>query len=99
MFGTIKKIGINKRETKNRKVGDIKEDSVPQCPIHPLVVNDALYNYKIDNHKLIHLPTNRSWDIDYSYYVNILDEQLNDKTMKWYELRGNELLPIDKFNL
>lgn len=98
-FGIIKKIGINKRETKNRKVGDIKEDSVPQCPIHPLVVNDALYNYKIDNHKLIHLPTNRSWDIDYSYYVNILDEQLNDKTMKWYELRGNELLPIDKFNL
>lgn len=95
-FGIIKKIKTIKKETKNQKIGDVKEDSIPLCPPHPLVINDALYNYEISNDKLHRKSTNEQWEIDYEYY----DEQIrNALDFVWFELENLELKEINKFNL
>ena len=97
-LGNVIKVGINKRETKNRKIGDIKKDTVPQCPPHALVVNDDLRNYRIDNKKLYH-KDGRSWDIDYSYYCGILDDKLNNDQMQWYKLKNDTIEYTTEFNI
>lgn len=94
-LGILKKRGVIKKTTKNKNEGDLKEDSVPLCPPHPLVVNDALYNYKIEDRKLKHID-GRIWTIDYSYYARELDKALS---ITWYKLSDNNLSITREFNL
>lgn len=94
-LGVIKKLGIIKKDQKYKSAGDTKEDLVPLCPPHPLVVNDALYNYEIVGRKLVH-KDGRQWDIDYSYYCKELDKALN---YNWYELKNSDLKHTRRFNL
>src|SRR5699024_6528081 len=95
-YGTIKKQGIVKRSSTNRRAGDLKEDSIALCPPHPLVINDALYNYKIENRKLICIPTGESWSIDYAYYARELDKALN---ISWYSIINSKVGFTKQFNL
>lgn len=94
-YGTIKKIKTIKKETKNKKIGDIQEDTIALCPPHPLIVNDALYNYNIENGQLIH-KDGRRWLIDYEYYNNLLYDALD---VCWYSLIGEELNVTELFNI
>ena len=87
-YSTIKKIKLYK--------GEISEGSIPLCPPHPLVVNDNLQNYKIENGKLIHLPTNETWIIDYAYYARELDKALD---IPWYKLKNDTFGLTKEFNL
>ena len=87
-LGIIKKVKTNKDST-------LKTDTVALCPPHPLVVNDALSNYRISNGKLIH-KDGRSWNIDYAYYARELDNVLDTP---WYELKNEQLSLTKKFNL
>lgn len=82
-------------KTKNKADGGIKEDTIPLCPSHPLVVNDALYNYYIENGRLHH-SDGRSWEIDYGYYARELDKVLD---LEWYKLKGESLSKTKEFNL
>lgn len=95
-YGTIKKQGIVKRSSTNKRAGDLKEDSIALCPPHPLVINDALYNYKIENRKLICIPTGKSWNIDYAYYARELDKALN---ISWYSIINDKVEFTKQFNL
>ena len=81
-FGNIKKIGVNKRKGPN--YGKIKEDSVALCPPHPLIVDDKLINYKIQNGRIINIITNESYEIDYNYYARELDRAID---IPWYKLK------------
>lgn len=94
-FGVIKKRKVTKKATTNIPAGTVKEDTVADCPPHPLPVNDALYNYYIKNRKLHHVD-GRSWDIDYAYYARLLDNVLD---IKWYSLVGESLTETKEFNL
>lgn len=95
-FGIIKKYKVLKKATKTKEAGSIKEDSVALCPPHPLVVNDALYNYKIEDSKLVHIPTGETWEIDYAYYARELDKALD---VIWYSIVGEKLGFTKQFNL
>lgn len=94
-LGIIKKLGVVKKTSKNKTAGDTKEDTCANCPPHPLVVNDALYNYKIVGQELIHAD-GRKWAIDYAYYARLLDNALDTA---WYALRGTSLKYTTEFNL
>lgn len=95
-FGIIKKQGTIKTDRGERKAGDIKEDSVALCPPHPLVINDALYNYKIKNSQLVRISTGERWTIDYAYYARELDKALD---IPWYSLKNEKLVITKEFNL
>lgn len=95
-LGIIKKIKVIQKETKTKHVGDIQADSVALCPPHPLVVNDALENYKIENRKLIHIPTGDTYDIDYMYYAAELDKALD---IVWYKMKNDTFGITKEFNL
>lgn len=95
-YGIVKKRKTIKKATKSKNVGDIQEDTVALCPPHALVVNDNLANYKIENHKLIHIVTGESWDIDYAYYLEQLDKALN---ITWYEMKNDKVEFTEKFNI
>ncbi len=73
-----------------------KEDMVALCPIHPLVINDNLQNYKIENQHLIYKPTGKAWKIDYSYYARELDKALD---IPWYEMKNDQFGLTKQFNL
>ena len=98
-LGVIKKRGTVKGARGERKPGDLKEDCVALCPPHPLVINDALYNYhieKIDNKMyLIHEDGHR-WTIDYAYYARELDKALN---ISWYSIINDKCGFTKEFNL
>jgi len=85
---------IKKRKYSGDEI--ISEATVPLCPPHPLIVNDNLNHYKIEKHKLINIKTGESWNIDYSYYVNLLGDVL-DRT--WYEMKNDKLEQTTKFNV
>ena len=95
-YGPIKKRGMIKKTTKNKREGDLKEDSVALCPPHPLVINDALYNYKIEDKYLIRISTGEKWAIDYAYYVRELDKALD---ISWYTIVNDKKGFTKKFNL
>ena len=95
-YGVIKKRGMVKRTTKNKQAGDLKEDSIALCPAHPLVINDALYNYKIENKYLIRISTGEKWLIDYAYYARELDKALN---IIWYAIVNDKTGFTKKFNI
>ena len=82
-------------KTKSKPDGGIKEDTVPLCPPHPLVVNDGLFNYSIKNRKLWHTD-GRSWNIDYAYYARELDKVLD---IEWYQLKNESLTKTKEFNI
>lgn len=88
-LGSIKKIKTNKD-------GSRKEDTVALCPEHPLVVNDNLANYKIENGELIHIPSGNKWKIDYVYYIN---ELIKACDITWYEMKNNDFKITTKFNI
>jgi hypothetical protein len=71
-------------------------DKVSLCPPHALIVNDALYNYHIENKRLIH-EDGRSWEIDYGYYCGELDRALNEEA--WMQLIDEKLEVTKRFNL
>jgi hypothetical protein len=76
-----------------------QEDTVSNCPPHTWIVNDALYNYKIEgpysDRRLTH-KDGASAKIDFSYYV----EQLNDSlALHWFKLKDGKLAPTKEFNL
>lgn len=87
-------LGVLKK-TKAAPGGGVKEDTVPLCPPHPLVVNDALYNYSIKDRKLWHVD-GRSWNIDYAYYARELDKVLD---IEWYQLKNESLTKTKEYNL
>lgn len=95
-YGVVKKL---KNSTKDGQTY-IREDSCAQCPPHALVVNDALSNYEIigpiNNRKLRNKNTLQEWSIDYSYYVEELENVLN---IKWCELHHETMFPINKFDI
>lgn len=93
-YGVVKKRGIQKNKRASN-YGELKEDLVSNCPPHALIVNDALYNYKIENRKLKHID-GREWDIDYNYYAKLLDSAMN---IHWYKLKGTELKYTKELNL
>lgn len=95
-YGAIKKRGMVKRTTKNKQEGDLKEDSVALCPPHPLVINDALYNYKIEDKYLIRISTGEKWAIDYTYYARELDKALD---ISWYAIVNDKKGFTKRFNL
>lgn len=96
-FGTIVKTKTytEKTATKNHPAGSHKEDTVALCPTHPLVINDALYNYYIKDRKLHHVD-GRSWDIDYAYYARELDKALD---VYWCQLKNEKLTRTKEYNL
>ena len=73
-----------------------KEDLVALCPPHPLVVNDNLMNYKIENRQLVHIPTGERWNIDYAYYARELDKALD---IPWYELKNESFKLTKNYNI
>lgn len=93
-YGIIKKVKTIKKESTNKKIGDIQEDSIPLCPPHPLIVNDALSNYRIENGYLIH-ENGDKWQIDYDYYVGELNKALN---INWFKLKGQDFELTKEFN-
>lgn len=95
-YGIIKKRGMVKRTTKNKQAGDLKEDSVALCPEHPLVINDALYNYKIEDRYLVRISTGEKWLIDYAYYARELDKALD---IVWYSIINDKTGFTKKFNI
>lgn len=84
---------IKKRKTFK---GAIKEDLVALCPPHPVIINDDLKNYKIENKQLIHIPTGDKWNIDYAYYARELDKALD---IPWFKLKNEEFKLTKEFNL
>lgn len=95
-YGVVKKRKVIKKETKTKNVGDIQEDTIPLCPPHALVVNDNLANYKIENHKLYHIPSGKCWDIDFKYYLDQLEKALD---VTWYEMKNDKVEYTEKFNI
>lgn len=89
-FGAIKKYKFMKAD------GTMKEDSVALCPPHPLVVNDNLANYKIENGILYNIVTSESWKIDYAYYARELDRALS---ISWFKLKNDEACFTHEFDL
>lgn len=87
-FGTIKKRKMFK--------GVLKEDSIALCPEHPLVVNDNLNHYKIENGTLTNIITKESWKIDYAYYARELDKALS---MHWYAIIGEQKGFTNRFDV
>lgn len=73
-----------------------KEDTVALCPPHPLIVNEDLKQYKIENQKLIHIPTNKQWNIDYAYYARELDKALD---IPWYQMKNETFALCHQYNL
>lgn len=94
-LGSIVKQKTYGKDTANHKAGEIKEDSVSLCPPHPLVVNDALYNYWIKDRKLYHKDGN-VWNIDYAYYARELDKALDTI---WYKMKNDTVNVTTEFNL
>lgn len=84
---------IKKRKTFK---GAIKEDLVALCPPHPVIINDDLKNYRIENKQLIHIPTGDKWNIDYAYYARELDKALD---IPWFKLKNEEFKLTKEFNL
>ena len=95
-LGIIKKVGVVKRESTNKHIGDLKEDTVALCPPHALIVNDDLNNYYIENEHLYHKETGESWEIDYAYYARELDKALN---IPWIQLKHGIESLTEEFNL
>lgn len=95
-YGPIKKRGMVKKTTRNKQEGDLKEDSIALCPPHPLVINDALYNYKIENKQLVRISTGEYWDIDFAYYARELDKALD---IPWYSMINDKFTFSKEFNL
>lgn len=87
-FGLVKKQKTYK--------GEFREATVALCPPHPLMVNDNLDNYKIENGYLIHIPENKKYKIDYAYYARELDKALD---IPWMELKNESIGLTKKFNL
>ena len=87
-------LGIIKKQKMFK--GNLKEDSIALCPPHPLVVNDNLQHYKIENGKLYHIPTGQSWKIDYGYYADELDKAID---IPWYIIKNEEVGYTNEFDL
>ena len=91
-FGLVKK-----RKTYN---GQPREATVALCPPHPLMVNDDLQNYTIENGYLYHQATPdqpmTKYAIDYAYYARELDKALD---MPWYYIVNSEVGFTKEFNL
>ena len=83
------------KKTKKLASG-IKADLIPLCPAHCLIVNDDLNDYYIKNHKLYSKLTGQSWDIDFSYYAEQLNNVLD---VTWFEIKNENSRITTEFNL
>lgn len=63
-----------------KRLDKISKNKAPSCPPHCELINDALYNYKIDDLK------NK---IDYAWYVQETINMLNDY---WFVAHGSKLI-------
>lgn len=90
-FGIIKKV---KRDKLNNEI--VKSDSVALCPPHPLVVNEDLKNFKIEDGHLVRISSGEYWPIDYAYYARELDKALD---IPWYEMKNDSFKLTKQFNL
>lgn len=83
-----------------RKLKENKRDLVANCPPHALIVNDALYNYKIEgsyNRRTItNIETGQVEELDMNYYAGLLDKVLD---VPWYKLKNGKLTATTDFNL
>ena len=93
---TDERFGVIKKVKKKPNSDELKYDTVPLCPEHPLVVNDDLNNYYIDKGRIYHKITNESWEIDYNYYAKELDKAID---VVWYELKNESFKQTNKFSL
>lgn len=83
-----------------RKLKDAKRDLVANCPPHALIVNDALYNYKIEGtyqcRTITNTETGHVEELDMNYYAELLDRVLD---ISWYKLKGGKMTATTEFNL
>lgn len=88
---------VRKQKVKGDKIG---EDLCANCPPHTWIMNDALYNYKIEgpihNRHIIHNVGEKRTAIDMTYYARLLDNVLN---IPWYKLKNGKLEFTKEFNL
>jgi len=72
-----------------RKLKDNAKDLVANCPSHALIVNDALYNYRLEgnysNRAVVNIITGQREELDFLFYSTLLERVL-DKT--WYKLKA-----------
>lgn len=91
-FGALKKVKYVD--------GNIRKDTCAECPEHALVMNDALYNYKIvgprNNRVIQNIVTGKEYKIDYGYYV---DKLANSLDLIWFEMKNEQLKQVNKFGL
>ncbi len=89
----------------NSKYGDVRKvkgtarDLVANCPPHAYIVNDALYNYRIEgnysNKAIVHISGQRE-PLDMLFYSKLLERVL-DKT--WYKLKDGKIVLTKQFSL
>jgi|LGVE01.1.fsa_nt_gb DNA polymerase len=76
-----------------------QENTVANCPPHTWIVNDALYNYKIEgpyhDRRLTHIDGS-SAKLDFNYYTEKLSNALD---RHWYKLKDGKLAYTKEFNL
>lgn len=87
---TNKEFGVIKK----RKIG--KEDTCADCPPHPLILNDNLQHYKIENQTISNNYDYNCYNIDYAYYARLLDKALD---IPWFEMKDESFKLTTKFNL
>lgn len=80
--------------------GVLREDTCSNCPEHALVVNDKLSNYiiegPINNRVIKNKITKESWQIDYEFYVDLLESAMN---IHWFQLTPSGFNLIHNFDL
>ena len=82
-----------------RKLKDSAKDLVANCPPHAYIVNDALYNYRLDGdystRAIVHIDGHRE-ELDFLFYSRLLERVL-DKV--WYKLKDTTLSITNEFSL
>ena len=72
--------------------GVLREDTVANCPPHTWIVNDALYNYRIEgpytNRRLVH-KDGSSAQIDLQHYASKLNDALS---LHWFKLKRRQVI-------
>lgn len=82
--------------------GRISEDLCANCPPHTLIMNDALYNYRIEgsykDRRIVHNHGDytMSFNVDMNYYARLLDNILD---IPWYKFYKGKLEYTTEFNL
>lgn len=70
--------------------------TIPQCPEHPLVVDDNLRHYAIAGGKIKNKITGDIYTIDYKYYVTLLSDALD---VEWYSMINEKFEKTEMWNL